>query len=187
MSTDTRGRHTESIHCRSTLFSIGVWTILRIAKEASSQLPSRGLVSVEACINDVSFRTVLEPDGKGSHWLSVDKALQDSCGIQAGEAVELKLTPLTDWPEPEVPEDLEKALMLDPGVFALWKDITPLARWDWIRWIRSTQNRETRMRRIDAARDKMAKGERRPCCFNRNMCTEPEVSRSGVLLDPPKE
>jgi hypothetical protein len=25
---------------------------------------------------------------------------------------------------------------------------------------------------------------RRPCCFNRGMCTEPYVSKNGVLLDP---
>jgi hypothetical protein len=26
-------------------------------------------------------------------------------------------------------------------------------------------------------------GKRRPCCFNRNACAEPSVSRGGVLLE----
>ena len=186
MSTNTYDQHKVSvIHCTSSLFSIGTWTILRIPEAASRQLPSRGLVCVEGTANDVPFNTVLEPDGRGGHWFKVDKALQATLEAEPGDAAELKLTPSTDWPEPDVPEDLSQALMRNPVVYTLWKDITPLARWDWIRWIRSTKSRETRRRRIDAACDKMAKGERRPCCFNRNMCTVPEVSHSGVLLDSP--
>ncbi len=188
MSTYTRNQHNVSvIHCKTTLFFVGTWTILRIPETASALLPSRGLTFVEGTINNVPFKAVLEPDGKGSHWFRVEKALQDSLEASAGDTVALELKPSTNWPEPDVPEDLKKALMLDPNIRTLWQDIPPLARWDWVRWIRSTKNRETRMRRIEAACDKMAKGERRPCCFNRNMCTEPEVSRKGVLLGPSQE
>ena len=43
--------------------------------------------------------------------------------------------------------------------------------------IRATHNPETRSRRIEVALSKIKAGERRPCCFNRNQCTEPEVSK----------
>jgi hypothetical protein len=51
-----------------------------------------------------------------------------------------------------------------------------MARWGWLRWIRATNNRETLGRRIEVALSKLRGGDRSPCCFNRNLCTEPEVS-----------
>lgn len=29
---------------------------------------------------------------------------------------------------------------------------------------------------------KLKAGTRRPCCFNRNLCTEPDVSKNGILI-----
>ncbi len=79
---------------------------------------------------------------------------------------------------------LEPDLTDSPQVHKLWMDITPMARWDWIRWIRATKQPETRKRRIEVACSKLKAGTRRPCCFNRNLCTEPSVSNNGVLLEP---
>jgi hypothetical protein len=129
-------------------------------------------------------RIVLEPDGKGSHWFKVDPGLCEAAGIDEVDTVTIAVEPSKDWPEPEVPADLKKALASDLQANALWVKITPMARWDWLRWIRSTNNRETRIRRFEVALSKLKAGERRPCCFNRNLCTEPGVSKNGVLLEP---
>jgi uncharacterized protein YdeI (YjbR/CyaY-like superfamily) len=83
-----------------------------------------------------------------------------------------------------VPADLKNALAAAPQAHALWMDITPNARWDWIRWISSTKQPETRRRRIETACSKLKAGERRPCCFNRNLCSEPSISNNGILLEP---
>jgi len=63
-------------------------------------------------------------------------------------------------------------------------DITPLARWDWIRWIGSTRNRDTRAIRIEKTLSKLKSGKRAACCFNRSECTDSSMSRNGVLLEP---
>ncbi len=55
--------------------------------------------------------------------------------------------------------------------------------WDWIRWIRSINNPETRAKRIVVAASKMKSGMRNPCCFNRSACTDSEVSKGGVLVE----
>jgi len=174
------------IRFETTPFEIGSRTILRLPVDASAQLPSRGMTLIEGNFNDIPFQAVLEPDGKGSHWFTVDKSLIEDSGMSAGRTVFLAIWPSKDWPEPAVPEDLQSALAATRQAHTLWKSITPMARWDWIRWIRSTRQAETRRRRIEAALDKLGKGERRPCCFNRNLCTDPSVSRNGVLLDPPQ-
>jgi hypothetical protein len=168
----------------TTLLKLGDWTILRLPESASTQLPSRGMVLVEGTINGFHSKIVLEPDGKGSHWFWVSSNLQEAAGIGTGDPVTVVFEPSKEWPEPELPADLNQALVSDPQANALWVNITPMARWDWLRWIRATNNPETRSRRIEVALSKLKAGERRPCCFNRNLCTEPEVSKNGVLLEP---
>ncbi len=163
-------------------FTIGSWTILHLPKSASAKLPSRGMVMVEGTINGVDVQTPLEPDGKGSHWFSVEKSLQEDAGVRVGEGATLAIAPMKAWPDPALPADWKTALAANPTVQKLWKDITPIARWDWIRWIRMSKNPETRRKHIAVALSKMKGGMRRPCCFNRNMCTEPDVAKGGVLL-----
>lgn len=139
---------------------------------------------VKGTINGFHFQTALEPDGKRSHWFRVDNNLSKAADVTAGDTVTLEIEPIKEWPEPEIPDDLQTALTADAKARTLWMDITPMARWDWIRWIRATNKQETRKRRIGVAFSKLKAGERRPCCFNRTMCTEPYVSKSGVLLEP---
>jgi len=163
---------------------IGDWTILRLPENASAKLPSRGMTLVEGTINGFRSRIVLEPDGKGSHWFKVDSKLRKAASINTDDKVKMEFEPSKEWPEPEVPSDLKKALIADTKAYGLWMDITPMARWDWLRWIRSTNNLETRRRRIEVAMSKLKADKRRPCCFNRNLCTESEVSKNGVLIEP---
>lgn len=172
------------IRFETELFTIGSWTILQLPQSASAQLPSRGQVMVEGAINGYRFQTPLEPDGRGSHWFKIDDALGKAAKITAGDTVTLEIKPTKEWPEPEIPADLQKALATDPQAQALWEKVTPLAHWEWLRWIRSTGREETRKKRIEVALSKMRNGERRPCCWNRNLSTEPSVSKNGVLLEP---
>lgn len=173
-----------TIRFETTPLKIRDWTILRLPGSESEKLPSRGMTLVEGTINGIHSKIVLEPDGRGSHWFRVDSDLHKAAGISAGVAVAIAIETSKEWPEPKVPADLHKALTSDPQANALWVEITPMARWDWLRWIRSTNNRETRNRRIDVALSKLRDGKRRPCCFNRNLCTEPEVSKNGMLIEP---
>ena len=172
------------------LFTIDSWTILKLPESASAKLPSRGMTMVQGTLNGVPFKAVLEPDGRyapgqrPSHWFAPDKKLLDDASAKAGDTVQVSLEPTKEWMEPEVPEDLKKALATSPQADALWKDITPMARWDWVRWIRAVKTPETRQKHIEVAMSKLNKGMRRPCCFNRNLCSEPHVSQNWVLLEP---
>ena len=145
---------------------------------------------VSGTMNGVPFKTMLEPDGRyapgqqSSHWFSPDQKLLDDAGAAAGDSVEVSMESTKEWIEPEVPADLKKALSASPKAEALWKDITPLARWDWIRWTRAVKTPETRQKHIEVALDKLNKNMRRPCCFNRNLCSEPSVSKNWALLEP---
>jgi hypothetical protein len=142
------------------------------------------MTMVEGTINGARFQAPLEPDGQGSHWFRVDDTLREGAGADAGDTVTLEIEPADEWPAPEVPTDVQSALEAVPQAYTLWMTITPNAQWDWIRWIRATSNPATRRRRIEVACSKLKAGQRRPCCFNRNLCTEPSVAHNGVLREP---
>jgi Bacteriocin-protection, YdeI or OmpD-Associated/Domain of unknown function (DUF1905) len=145
------------------------WTFLVLPKNASAKLPSRGMTAIEGTINESRFQAVLEPDGQKSHWLKVDRKLSKAAGADAGDVVTLEITPAAEEPEPEVPADLRKAFTTAaPKARALWSDITPNARRDWIHWITSAKQPETRARRIKNACSMLAAGKRRVCCFDRS-------------------
>lgn len=68
-------------------------------------------------------------------------------------------------PEPKVPADVRRAFTAAPKVAAKWKDLTPIARRDFITWIDGAKQPETHQRRIEKACSMLAAGKRRPCCY----------------------
>jgi hypothetical protein len=147
----------------------GSWTFLILPKNVSAKLPSRGMTAIEGTINGFAFQATLKPDGQKSHWLNVDRKLSEGARAEAGDIVTLEITPAGEELESEVPADLRKALAAaSPKARALWLDITPIARRDWIHWITSAKQPETRVRRIKNACSMLAGGKRRPCCFDRS-------------------
>jgi len=175
----------ESIHFEAKLLVLKDQVLLRLPDEASAKLPSRGQVAVHGTINGHELRTVLEPDGFRGHWMRIDAGLQSAGGICAGDKVKLQLEVTQDWPEPTVPDDFAASLATAPQkVNEKWLEITSMARWEWIRWINETRNTDTRAIRIQKTISKLNGSHRRPCCFNLSACTDPELSRSGKLMDP---
>jgi len=170
------------IRCDATLYTIDRSTILRLPEKASRKLPSRGQVAVHGTVNGHGFQTVLEPDGEFGHWMRVDGKLQQAAALGPGDTATLEIEPVKDWPEPRVPRDLGTALAAAPQkIRDIWKDITPMARWEWVRWVNATANPATRERRVEVTISKMNNGKRRPCCFNLAACTDPDLSRNSKL------
>jgi hypothetical protein len=112
-------------------------------------------------------------DGRSLGELGLNTALAAHSGVPAV------------WPEPSVPPDLAAALAGAPQkIQDLWNEITPMARWEWVRWVNATKNPDTRTRRVEVSISKMQGGKRRPCCFNLSACTDPDLSKHGRLLEP---
>lgn len=144
------------------------WRFLRLPQAASAKLPSRGMVAVDGTLAGHPFRATLAPDGEGGHWLKVPRRLREAAGVDAGDTVALELALAAKEPEPRVPPDLRGALAEAADAQAQWKAITPAARRDFIQWLDTAKQAETRARRIRNACDMLAAGKRRICCFDRS-------------------
>ena len=188
MKTSVEKKTDMSIRFRATLCrpvanaKVGPWLFLTLPKEASAKLPSRGMVSVKGSINGIAFQATLEPDGKKSHWLRVNRKISATAGANAGDVVTLEITPLAEEPEPTIPSELRKALAAAPQAKTVWRDVTPLARRDWIHWIASAKQAKTRTRRIGNACSMLASGKRRPCCFDRSGFYSKSLNAPKMLL-----
>ena len=65
----------------------------------------------------------------------------------------------------KVPADVREMIKDSTKIQEIWEDITPLARNEWICWMTSAKQEETRKKRIEVGKSKMLSGMRRPCCW----------------------
>lgn len=137
---------------------------LSVPQAVSEKL--KDMTKIEGTINGHPFRAPLEPQISGGYWIVVNKAMHRGSGADMGATVNLAI--LGPEPEPTIPTDLRSAFAVSREAMDLWNTLTILGRRDWIRWIESTENPETRARRITRTIEQLSSGKRRPCCVNVN-------------------
>jgi len=93
--------------------------------------------------------------------------------------------------EPRLPPDIRKALSTAPRAKAQWLDLTPIARRDFLSWIGSAKQAQTRIRRIERACSMLSAGKRRPCCYSivsfslyKALAAEPKAKARWGDLNP---
>jgi hypothetical protein len=138
--------------------------LLRIPSDSSAKLP-RGAAFIEGTINGFPFRAPLKTNGKSGPALKITEALRNAAALNVEDAAIVEITRIGNEPEVRMPLELQKALAISPKARACWIDITPLARRDWILWITSAKQPQTRTIRIEKACSMLASGKRRVCCF----------------------
>jgi uncharacterized protein YdeI (YjbR/CyaY-like superfamily) len=65
----------------------------------------------------------------------------------------------------ELPPDLRRTLVANAAALAAWRDITPLARNEFICWVEDAKQSTTRERRVRRTNEEFEEGQRRPCCW----------------------
>jgi hypothetical protein len=140
-------------------------TFLALPKNANADLSTQRVKMVEGTINGYPFRAKLESDHKANGSLRISKELQNAAAAGDDNTVTVEITRLDDEPEVRTPSDLRDALKEQPKAKTTWEQITPLARRDWILWISSAKQEQTRHTRIKKACSMLAAGKKRVCCF----------------------
>lgn len=139
----------------------GAWTFIFFPKRVTDFLGSKAMVPVSGTIAGMDFRTTLAPSGKGTHVMTVSKALQAAARVKAGDTVKMTLRVDDEERAITVPPDLRGALRASSKATTLWKAITPRAQEEWIEWITGAKKAATRERRVATAVEKLESGIRR--------------------------
>lgn len=93
--------------------------------------------------------------------MTVNRELQQSAGAKPGDIVDLVLALDGASRSVTVPPDLEQTLTASAKAKALWDDITPRAREEWVTWIESAKKGDTRARRIEQVVTRLEAGKPR--------------------------
>lgn len=138
------------------------WSFVTMPKSAGGQLPARGRVAVEGTINGFEFRSSAFPDGDGSHNIQVNTAMRQGAKVSVGGTAEFSISPATDAVKVRVPSALSAALEKSAKAGSQWDAITPKARAEWVAWIASAKQEQTRTARTEKAVERLSRGEKRP-------------------------
>ncbi|WP_017930273.1 YdeI/OmpD-associated family protein [Robiginitomaculum antarcticum] len=65
----------------------------------------------------------------------------------------------------DLPADLGDALIETPNITALWENLTPIGRNEFICWVEDAKQDKTRARRIKRTVEDLTEGKKRPCCW----------------------
>ena len=105
--------------------------------------------SVEIDVNGVTFRSALLPDGKGGHFLVVNKGLRESAKVTPGMEVSITLEPDTEVRETPVPQELQRALRQSQRLWKYFLSLSPSLRAYISQHINAAKQAETRRRRSE--------------------------------------
>lgn len=89
----------------------------------------------------------------------------DAAGSAAGYPDQVSSQSVPGGVVHDLPTDLRESLIANSTAFAAWKDITPLARNEFICWVEDAKQPKTRERRIRRTNEELEDGQRRPCCW----------------------
>ncbi len=86
----------------------------------------------------------------------------------------------------ELPSDLSNELNKTKKINDIWENLTPLGRNEFICWVESAKQEETRERRIQRTTEELLEGKKRPCCWAgciHRIDKKPSKWQQDVLID----
>ncbi len=84
---------------------------------------------------------------------------------------------------------MQAAVRSDDQIFALWQNLSPLGRNEFICWVEDAKQPRTRERRIARTREELLEGKKRPCCWAgciHRTDKAPSRWQQAVLIDKQK-
>ncbi len=144
----------------------GGWAFARVPTAVSQSHLRRGRITARITVGSSCFAALMEPDGQLGHWFRIPSAVLKKEGLAFGQAVSFALDVPSQQPDPELPSHFAGLLNENPAAKAAWASVTVLARIDWVHWMESAKQLDTRHKRAAATIDMLEHGKKRVCCFD---------------------
>ena len=148
---------------RGKLLGMGpgkAWTALKVPFNVEKEWGSRARLSVRGTINGFAFRNSIFPDGKGVHYMMVNKAMQAGAEAQPGESVAVMLAPDTAPRTVTVPAILKRGLAGNAKARKNFAAFSYSHRKAYVDFIQGAKQAETRERRAAKAVAMIAAGRK---------------------------
>ena len=130
---------------------VGTWTFINIPLELSSTFGSKGQVKVKGTINGYPYRSTALPMGDGTHYLVVGKEIRDHIHVSQGDTVMVLMELDLDERQVDIPQELQQAMESHPGAATAFEKMTYSHKREWVNWILSAKQADTRQRRAEKA------------------------------------
>lgn len=135
------------------------WTCLELPFDVEKVFGQKGRVAVRGTMNGFPYRTSIFPDGKGKHFMMVNKQMQAGAGVKPGDTmkavIELDTAPRTVT----VPAALKAALAKSKAAKAAFDKLAYSHRKRFADWTSEGKQAETRVRRAQKAVKMLLAGE----------------------------
>ena len=168
------------------------WTIVRIPFDAAALWGVRGSLRVAGDINGFAFRTSLFPDGRGNHFLLVNRAMQKGGRAVVGTMADFRLAPDSEKPRFQAPPELTRAINQDRTLRKYFDSLTPSMRNDCVRYVAEPKSPGARRRRAGQLAERLmsallAERGQLPPLLQAALVRNDKARRGWELMPPSKK
>jgi uncharacterized protein YdeI (YjbR/CyaY-like superfamily) len=171
------------------------WTVVRIPFEVAKVWGTRGHLRVKGEISGSAsaragfpFRTSLFPDGKGAHFMMVNKKMQAGAGVTIGQTARFRMEPDTEERVVAVPAELTRVLKSYKRLQKFFDSLSYSMRNDLARRVSEAKHAETRRRRADQMAELLMQtmdAERElPPLMARALAADPQARQGWERMPP---
>ncbi len=133
------------------------WVVIRVPFDAAKFWGKRGQIRIKGEISPAgpprragfAFRTSLFPDGKGNHFMMVNKQMQEGAGVRPGMTAHFRLEPDTEERVVAPPAELLRMLRESKALARFYESLSYSTRREIAKWIAEAKQKETRVRRSE--------------------------------------
>lgn len=138
----------------------GTWVYATLPFDAARVFKTKSQIKVKGTLNGAEFRSSLMPHGDGRHFIVVNKAMRAAAKAEVGDTITLTLEPDAAPRTVTALKDLQKALNANRAAKAAFGKLPYSHQREYVEWIESAKKDEMRLRRVVAAVEKIASGEK---------------------------
>lgn len=131
------------------------WVVIRVPLDVAQVWGVRGQLRVRGEINGFAIRTSLFPDGKGRHFMMVNKQMQAGAKVAPGGTARFRLQPDTEERVVEDPAELRRVLRRSKRLEKYYGALSYSTRREIARWITEGKQAETRVRRAEQMAERL--------------------------------
>ncbi len=136
----------------------GTWTYFSVPVDIAARWGTRAMVRVKGTVNGVEVRRSLMPNGRGGHYMPLNREILDAAHAGVGDAVVVVIERDVTPRKVAIPLELARALVADGAAQEVFEKMAPSHRAQFAKYVAEAKREDTRDRRAKKCVDAMRRG-----------------------------